>query len=194
MIRGTRLLLAAIKKRKFSITEAISIIMSAQPPREWNRDDNEIIVKSNGRTGKQWVRRLKKLGWIIDDYAEALLLSPDFKQTKDVLTKVVFKKHIPSDYICNIKNYAINFDFRNPNPEVTCLICEHFTEKEFHERSLISIVIMHDPINPVGNYNPPGNLCIQVPMTWNGAKKVNAFSLSDRSRLNGWVYAFEEEI
>lgn len=191
MKSDTRRLLEAIKKRKISIEEAISIIKNAKAPIEWKISDIEINVRSNGRTGKNWIKRLEKQGWIIDDNAKAILLSPDFIPTKGISTNILFKKYTQPVEIVHIKNNAKNYNFTSPNPEITCLICDYFTSKEFQERNLTNILIMHNPITP--NDNLHGNLFIEVPMAWNAKKKLSALNLVNKINKDGWAYVFEVE-
>jgi hypothetical protein len=128
------------------------IVESCESARRW-REENGVIcfsVTSDGTTGLEWINRLGAKGFRISDYAKSILLSPDFKPTIGVTTKIaVLKGEMFSDENRLTKNVRAEADKRKlvkPNAEVACLIREKFTDKEIEAMGLWYIVAMHEPI------------------------------------------------
>lgn len=120
--------------------------------RSW-REENVIIrftVTSDGTTGSGWIERLEQAGYNVGDYAKQVLLSPDFKPTKGVVTEIVVMKGslFSNDerITRNIRAEATKRKYVAPNPEVACLIRVMFTDKEIKDMGLWGIVTMHEPI------------------------------------------------
>lgn len=127
----------------------------------WREEDGVIrfTVVSDGTTGKGWISRMHKNDIAVGDMAEELLLSSHFKPTKGVVTHVAVLKGTLFD-----ERHRITRDVRTaaslrrlamPNPEVSCLIREAFTNAEIRAMGLSLIVVMHEPIK-----EPEGALCL----------------------------------
>ena len=110
-----------------------------------------LTVTSNGMTGKQWFRRLRKKGYRVSDLAKSILYSADFKPTSGVTNQLVvlkgtFFERDRDRETKNIRAYADSRGWTKPNAEVACLIREMFTNKEIEAMGLWWIVVMHEPI------------------------------------------------
>jgi len=124
----------------------------SEPARRWREQDGIIYfsVTSDGATGPEWIKRLEKNGFRIDDYAKDVLRSPDFKPTSGVVTEIAVLKGMlfeDNDRITEkIRAEADKKKLTSPNAEVACLIREMFTDEEIEAMSLWRIVAMHEPI------------------------------------------------
>lgn len=131
-------------------------ISVTEPERKWREQDGIIYfsVISDGTTGEEWIKRLKKNGFMISDYAESVLRSKDFKSSSGVTTEIaVLKSMLWNDDDRTTKNilaYAMERQFSVPNTEVACLIREKFSDKEIEAMGLLWIVAMHEPIKDSG--------------------------------------------
>lgn len=121
------------------------------PVRKWQEKDGVITftVTSDGTTGPQWIKRLKKGGFRVSDYAEQLLnkMSTTDGVTTDVsvLTGELFSDDDRTT--SKIRAEAESRGLTEPNPEIACLIREKFTNKELEEMGIWAMVAMHEPIN-----------------------------------------------
>jgi len=124
------------------------------PVRKWKEKDGVITftVTSDGTTGPQWIKRLKKGGFRVSDYAEQLLnkMSTTDGVTTDVsvLTGELFSDDDRTT--SKIRAEAESRGLTEPNPEIACLIREKFTDKELEEIGIWAMVAMHEPINDAG--------------------------------------------
>lgn len=124
------------------------------PTRKWQEKDGVITftVTSDGTTGPQWIKRLKKGGFRVSDYAEQLLNK--MSTTDGVTTDVtVLKGELFFDddrTTSKIRAEAESRGLTEPNPEIACLIREKFTDKELEEMGVWSMVAMHEPIEDAG--------------------------------------------
>jgi len=120
--------------------------------RFWQEKDGVIYfsVTSDGTTGPEWIERLGKKGFQIEDYAKILLRSDDFKPTSGVtyiITVLKGEMFFVNDRITkNICAEADKKGFTKPNAEVACLIRENFSDKEIKAMGLWWVVVMHEPI------------------------------------------------
>ena len=128
-------------------------LVISRPSYSWRGQDGMIYlsVTSDGATGAQWIKRLKKKGFRIGDYAKQVLRSPDFKPTSGVTTEVAVLKGMlfeDNDRITKkIRAEADKRKLSKPNAELACLIREEFTDKEIEAMGLWYIVAMHESIN-----------------------------------------------
>lgn len=186
-------LLDAIKKRRFSIAEAKQIIEDAPAPKEWRDEDTVFSVISDGTSGQDWIERLENQGWEVDDFAKSILLSKGFRPTNGVITEIVLYKSLPVDNIVNICITARKRGSVEPHVEVACLICELFSQREFRDRGIVSIIVMHSIITPNATFDGEGgNLCLVNLFDPEDKKRLSALALTSNSRLNGWAYAFKK--
>ncbi len=124
----------------------------SQPAKKWQEKDGVITftVTSDGTTGPEWIKRLKKDGFQVSDYAEQVLNSKRFHETDGVTTEVSVLKgklFFDDDRITSkIRAEAKSRGLTEPSPEVACLTRERFTDKELEEMGLWSMVTMHEPI------------------------------------------------
>ncbi|MFA7119637.1 MAG: hypothetical protein WC159_12775 [Sphaerochaetaceae bacterium] len=124
------------------------------PTRKWQEKDGVITftVTSDGTTGPQWIKRLKKGGFRVSDYAEQLLNK--MSTTDGVTTNVsVLTGELFFDddrTTSKIRAEAESRGLTEPNPEIACLIREKFTDKELEEMGIWAMVAMHEPINDAG--------------------------------------------
>jgi hypothetical protein len=119
---------------------------------KWREQDSVIYLSviSDGVTGLEWVRRLRKKGFRLSDYVESILLSLDFKPTKCVTYEIAILKGIlfeENDRTTkNIRAEADKRKLEKPNAEVACLIRENFSDKEIEAMGLKWVITMHEPI------------------------------------------------
>ncbi len=118
----------------------------------WYEQDEIIYftVTSDGTPGTGWIRWLMDNNLRITDYAMQMLLSPDFKPTKGIVTKVgVMRGELFSEYERYTESIRAEADKRKltkPNPEIACLIMKQLTEKQIKDMDLTWIAVMHEPI------------------------------------------------
>jgi hypothetical protein len=121
--------------------------------RSWREKDGVIYfsVISDGTTGEDWIGRLERSDFCVEDYAKQVLRSPDFEPTSGVTTEVavlrgtLFEDH---DRITRkIRAYAGEHKFTPLSAEIACLIREKFTDAEIGAMGLWWVVAMHEPIN-----------------------------------------------
>ena len=108
-------------------------------------------VTSDGTTGPEWIDRLEKKGFHVNDYAKSLLLSPDFKplSSGEPIQIIVLKGELFEDgdrITGNIRAEAGRRGLTAPNAEVACLIREKFSGEEIKEMGLMWLMVMHEPI------------------------------------------------
>lgn len=120
-------------------------------------EENGIIyfsVTSEGVSGKNWIERLKSKGFDVDDCAKEILNSPDFAVTSGVTTKVAILKDFgENDRTTNkIRFKADEGKLFKPRAELACLIRDKFTDKTIKSMGLITVVVMHKPINDFDNF------------------------------------------
>ena len=125
----------------------------SEPTRNWREQDGVIYlsVTSDGTTGSEWIKRLKKKGFRLSDCAKSVLRSPDFKPTSGVKTDVAVLTgtlFADNDRITwKICAEAEERTLSKPNAELACLIREQITNEEIEQMGLLSIIVMHEPIN-----------------------------------------------
>lgn len=123
-------------------------LTSFEPTRSWREEDGIIYfsVKSDGTTGKNWIKRLECNDFFVESDAEDLLRSPDFKPTRGVTTEVaVFRGSLfesKDRMMVGISDEAKKRKFSKPNAELACLILEKFTRKELEAMHLLRIIVM----------------------------------------------------
>jgi hypothetical protein len=133
-----------------------SITEHRNPWPHWN-DDGGIIVffdlVSNGMTGKEWITHFERKGFPLDEYTQSILLSKDFKPTEvgkihhvRVIKGSFFtdKDRITETIILNAKS---RMRVRTASPEVACLICDNFIDKDLEKMRFKSIITMHGPVS-----------------------------------------------
>lgn len=132
---------------------ALSFLNSDLENNKWTEKDGVIYfsVISNGRTAEEWLDFFKRKG-DVSEFAEPLLFSKYFKSTNGVLTEVAiikkkFRKKDP-DYEeeQEVELRAEYLKFKQPNPEVICLIAEKFSIDDFVGMNLDWLLSMHKPI------------------------------------------------
>ena len=132
------------------LTEAL--LPSNQNPK-WVEKNGVISfeITSTGLTGQQWIEYFEKKWIKISQWARYLLLSPDFKPTNGLKSRIeVLKGSLFIDdndrttkKICTM---AENRKLTKPNAEAACLVRDMFTDKELEEMDLYWIVVFHKPI------------------------------------------------
>lgn len=128
----------------------------SEPTRSWREEDGVIYfsVKSDGTTGKEWIKRLIGKGFRVGDDAKQVFRTPSFKPTSGVTIEVAILKGMlfeDNDRITKkIRAEGALRKFSKPNAEVSCLIREKFTDKEIEAMGLWYIVVMHELINDSG--------------------------------------------
>lgn len=153
--------LEVIKKRAQIVYSEHLIDKKVLP--KWTEVNNRICftVTSNGKTGPEWIERLKAQGSRVTRCAESMLRSESFKPTNGVTYEVVVLKgkSFASHNLVNkkIRAKAAELKLIAPNAEVACLIRELFTDDDLKAMGLWCIVTMHEPIEDVGD---PGLLSV----------------------------------
>jgi len=107
-------------------------------------------VTSDGTTGPQWIERLERKDFRLNDYTKRVLCSDDFKPTNGETTEAaVFKGMLFTDNdrtTKKVRALAEALKFTKPNAEVACLIRENFSDEDIEAMGLWWIVAMHEPI------------------------------------------------
>lgn len=111
-------------------------------------------VTSNGMTGEEWVEHFEKKGVRIEGSANKLLLSPSFKPTSGITTKVaILSSTLFRDMARElgkseeVRGDAHDFGFTDPEIEISCLIRDMFSDEEIKSMGLCNITVMHKPVN-----------------------------------------------
>jgi len=109
-------------------------------------------VTSRGKTGPDWIDYFEKSGSPISAGARKLLLSPDFKPTAGVTTRIAMLSgwSFSEGYrvTANIRHTALALTtFTEPNAEVACLVCAMFTKEALQVVGLSRVVVMHEAID-----------------------------------------------
>ena len=148
--------LNAIVKKLGGKVRALKFLCDKRTASKWHEKNGEInlgSVTSDGTTGPDWIKRLKKNGFRVDNWAKMALVSPYFKPTNGVTTKItILKGESWLDGARTTENIRYAADHHwlvqliAPNAEVACLIREKFTDKEIKEMGFSMIVTMHEPI------------------------------------------------
>ena len=140
-------------------------------------------------TGKEWIPRLKSKGLSISNYANSVLLSPDFKPTTGIITEVaVLKGMLLAEKVRitkNIRNIANDRKWITPNPEIACLIREMFTNEEIIAMGLTGIIAMHEPIKD--SDGDSSLLCVSCD---DGRQWLGAYYSGPRRWDHGFGFAF----
>lgn len=130
-------------------------------------------VTSDGTSGRDWISRLKRNLYEVDDYVECVLRSKYFKPTSGVTYEIAVLKGglfiDKSISVQNIRKSGKAYKFTTPSAEVACLIREKFSDRELKAMRLNNIATMHRPIkdsygNPLllvtcGSIGGPGLCC-----------------------------------
>lgn len=107
-------------------------------------------LRSDGKTGPQWIDHFEKKQVTCTDFAKEVLLSKDFKPTNGtVYYVVIFKGKLWKDAqrkTSVIREAALKNHFQKPNVELGCLIRDTFYDKEMEAMGLNWIVTMHEPV------------------------------------------------
>lgn len=135
------------------ITSSEDELAVSGPIHSWSEEEGVIYfsVTSDGTTGEDWIKRLEGKGFEVTDSAKQVLCSPNFKPTSDMTTRIavlkgplLFKDRNPITK--EIRAEADKRKLGKPNAEVTCLICEKFTNEEIEAIGLWWIIVMHEPL------------------------------------------------
>lgn len=111
-----------------------------------------ISITSDGTTSEEWCKYFNTGVFTLLKEAEDVLLSPYFKPTRGVTTKVVIvkeKRLKGKDYYLtteNVRNYALRQRLTAPSLEVACLIARAMDKTNMRTMGLSDIVIMCEPI------------------------------------------------
>ncbi|MDO8579788.1 MAG: hypothetical protein Q7R72_02890 [bacterium] len=125
---------------------------------KWEVREGVIYVTlpaSEGITGPQWIKRLKKKDLRVSEYAEGLLKSKDFKPTTGVVHKLAIlsgKTFSDSERITRtIRAEGKKRGWDELNPEAICILRENFSDKELEAMGFYWIVGIHEPIEVGGD-------------------------------------------
>ena len=168
----------------------------------WKKDRHGVIrfsVTSDGTTGPQWIPRLMKMGKRISDYGMGSLLSPDFKPTRGVTTKVVV---LPGEMFFKEEDRATTERIRDearprlgafaPNAETACLTREMFSDEDLKDMGFVYIAVCHEPIRVYGCHVPGHPNILSVSRHGYG-HWLDAFSGKPDRRWNRHgAFAFDE--
>ena len=123
------------------------------PKNVWSLDKEGNIllsVTSDGTTGPEWISRLEKKGFMVDDYLRGILLSPDFETTNGITTRLVtIKGDAFTDKERTTKNImtrAEEYGWQAPNAEVACLLRLTLSDEDIKKMGILYLVTMHYPI------------------------------------------------
>ncbi len=123
--------------------------------RRWYEKDGVIRfeVTANGWSGQHWVDYFKANGVDVGQYANSILLSPDFKITPGgtVVKATVFKGEIFSDsdrITGKIRAFVARCQLKllTPNTDLACLIRKDLTNKEVRDMGLRWIIGMSETV------------------------------------------------
>ncbi|MDP3882442.1 MAG: hypothetical protein Q8Q48_00060 [Candidatus Staskawiczbacteria bacterium] len=114
-------------------------------------------VTSDGTTGPDWIRRLERSRHRLSDYAKDALLSPDFKSTNGVTTKIAV---LPGKWFFKEEDRATASRIRDgarqrwklvsPLADTACLIREKFSDRDLEAMGFAYIAVFHKPIRVYG--------------------------------------------
>lgn len=115
-------------------------------------------IKSDGTTGHGWLLRHKKNDISVSEWAESILLSPDFIPTTNIVSRIAIIKssQFPNENISpNLKNIRLVAPLHNlikPRAESACIIREIFSDFEIiNDIGLKTIIVIHKPIKDLEN-------------------------------------------
>lgn len=123
----------------------------------WQERDRIIrfSVTSNGMDSRDWIKHFETKGYCVCDSAGFLLGLPQFKFTSGVTTHIeVLKGSVVQDNdrtVGNMRIYARRRKLVAPDPEVSLLIRDQFTDDDIREMGLWMIVVMNDPFQACYN-------------------------------------------
>ncbi len=138
-------------------------LVTTKPGFTW-REENDIIyfsVTSDGTTGKEWIKRIKNKSmknksFCLKDGVKTVLLSPSFKPTNGITTKIAILKgrgkfFKDDERITNNRVYAEAYarNFIKPSVEVGCLVwsvCQKLSYEYIEKIDLSCVVVMHKPV------------------------------------------------
>jgi len=121
----------------------------------------EISVISDGFTGKELIKDLKKNGFTISNYTLPIINSCDFNQEAGNLYKLVIIKgnEIPLDTnkaayqnIEKIRKFAESKGYTSPPIEVAPLLRKKISNEEMKKMGFNNLIIMHDPIKDTDGF------------------------------------------
>ena len=108
-------------------------------------------VVSEGKTGEEFISRLKEKNFRIGDYAMQIMRKSEFVPTTGTKYKpvVIFGKEIEKDSertTENIRKIAKSRGYLKPNAELAPLLREKISDKEMEEMGVWALVVMSDTI------------------------------------------------
>ena len=108
-------------------------------------------LKSDGRTGREWIARLESKGIHVEDTAKRVLRSKGFKPTAASTSyKVtILKSELFSDSELttgNVYKLAEKYKLSSAHAEIACLIRDKFSDSELRDMGLEWVIVMHKPI------------------------------------------------
>jgi len=134
---------------------------------KWKKDEDGNIrftLTSNGFTKYQWEDYLKRYAWHIGGRAERMLLNyASESPTNGVVYNVVvypsknYDHRAKSIMMEQIRAVAKKYNWGKPHWEVACLIRNAFSDIQFEQMGIKTIVIMHEPFRMVDAGFPDGD-------------------------------------
>ena len=137
------------------LKNAVKWIVSLFVAPRWREKEGVIYfyVTSDGTTGSEWVKRLRKKGISVEEDA---FHSFDFKPTSGETTKVAVLRGamFGGEVVGTQEIYATakHLELIELNAEVACLILEKFTHGVIEKMGLEFLTVMHKPIDVNGGY------------------------------------------
>ena len=164
------------------------------PVRKWQEKDGVITftVTSDGTTGPQWIKRLKKGGFRVSDYVEQLLNKMSTTDGVTIEVSVLTGELFSDDdrTTSKIRAEAESRGLIEPNPEIVCLIREKFTDKELEEMGIWAMVAMHEPINDAGG----GPDLLDADRSGGGRWLAACYDEPDRRWHRDYSFAFAAQV
>lgn len=126
--------------------------------RLWEERDDifYLTVTTDGTSGLDWPKKLRERKFRTSTSAIHMLRDSSFKPTRDVTINAAIlpAKLLPlhERYTNTVYNHAAARSWKNPNPELGCLLRYYLTDEDLAAMGLLAAVAMHAPIKDRGNH------------------------------------------
>lgn len=121
-------------------------------PKRPNRNEKGFFyfsVESDGATGEEWITRLLKKGFVLDEYSKRALRSSNFVPSRGVKTEVALMHPTYIEHsertMGRICSEAKQRMLSSADLELACLIREKLSDGQIRKMDLECVVVMHEP-------------------------------------------------
>ena len=105
------------------------------------------FVESDGTTGPEWVKVLKKMGFPVEPSAKSVLCSPDFVPTKGQKSVIVIYN------LSSLRKISMDPESEEltvPTAEIACLLLKKLKGPELKAMRIEKLAVAHSPISGLG--------------------------------------------